>query len=147
MIRNSTPEDFDAIMDMSAEFWKMTNFDEPFDKDHTRVMVELCYDHGLQAVVEIDGKVCGFISAVSSFVLGSPKAKVASEIGFWLNPDVRGNMIAPDLIRYLERLCAEQGVKYLSLVFMESSMPEKVKSLYESLGYKLQETVYMKVLI
>ena len=130
---------------MSEEFWQHTQFKEPFDRDHTRCMVKMAYDHGLLGVADEDG-VCGFIAAIKSPLLASTSAFMATELAWWVNPDKRHSKIGLNLIQLLERLCIQQEVTYLSMVFMETSMPERVKTLYESLGYKLQETVYTKVL-
>jgi ribosomal protein S18 acetylase RimI-like enzyme len=144
-VRKATPEDFDAILDMCAEFWKHTQFREPFERDHTIKMVQLCYDFGLLAVAE-DDEICGFVAAVKSPLLASTAAFMATELAWYVKPQKRGNIYGIQLIKLLESLCIEQEVAYLNLAFMETSMPVKVKKLYESLGYTLQETAYTKVL-
>lgn len=146
MIRKATPEDFEAILDMAQEFWVHTQFDEPFERDHTLNMVNMCYDHDLLLVAEDDG-ICGFIAAIKGPLLGSSKAFCATEVAWFVIPEKRGRIHGIRLIQSLERLCIEQEVKYLSMAFMETSMPDKVKHLYESLGYTLQETLYTKRLI
>lgn len=145
MIRLATPEDFEIILDMCQTFWKHTQFDEPFDREHTLGMVEMSYDHELLLVVD-DGGVCGFLAAIKSFLLGSKKAKMATELAWWVNPEKRGKMYGVGLISTLERLCIKQEVRYLNLAYMQSSMPEQVRKMYEHMGYELQETLYTKVL-
>lgn len=145
MIRLATVDDFDPVLDMSAEFWRHTQFSEPFDRDHTEKMVSLSHDHGLLVVAD-DGAVYGFIAAIKSFLLASPHAQMATELAWWVNPVNRGKMTGVRLIRTLERLCIEQDVKYLNMAYMETSMPERIARMYESLGYKRQESLYTKVL-
>lgn len=145
MIREATPEDFPAILDMCETFWAHTQFDEPFERDHTLKMVQMAYDHELLIVVD-DGGVCGFMAAIKSYLLGSTQAKTATELAWWVNPEKRGKMYGVGLVSTLERLCKQQEVKYLNLAYMQTSMPETVRKLYEHLGYELQETVYTKVL-
>jgi hypothetical protein len=145
MIRSATLEDFPAIIEMVREFWKHTQFTEDFDADHTHDMLMLSYDHGLLAVCD-DGEVYGFISAIKSYLVCSRQAMNATELGWWVNPEKRGKMDGVGLIRFLESLCISQDVKYLSMAFMETSMPARIARLYESLGYALQETLYTKVL-
>lgn len=145
MIREATPEDFDYILDMCEIFWDHTQFRESFDREHTRNMVQLSYDHGLLIVADDDG-VCGFMAAIKSPLLGSSMAWMATELAWWVNPDKRGKMYGVGLVSTLERLCKQQEVKYLNLAYMQTSMPETVRKLYEHLGYELQETVYTKVL-
>ena len=146
MIREARRSDFDAILDMAESFWGHTQFDEPFDRDHTEVMVKMSYDNDLLCVSEDKSGITGFIAAVKSPLIGSPRALMATELAWYVKPENRGTMHGVQLIKLLESLCIEQEVKYLSMAFMETSMPAKIKKLYESLGYVLQETVYTKVL-
>ena len=145
MIREATPDDFDAILDMSAKFWLKTQFSEPFEADHTLNMVKMAYDHGLLAVVENEGVCVGFCAAVKSFILGSTKAVGATELAWWLNPECRGGKNGVALLLFMEKLVKEQGIKYWTMVSMESSMPEQVGRMYEKLGYVRSETCYTKV--
>ncbi len=145
MIRKATIEDFDAILDMCSEFWGHTQFSEPFDREHTRSMVQMSHDHELLLVIDDDG-INGFIAAIKSHLLGSSSAMMATELAWWVNPEKRGKMSGVGLVSTLERLCIEQEVKYLNLAYMQSSMPKQVRSMYERMGYALQETLYTKVL-
>jgi len=144
MIRNATTEDFEAILDMSAEFWLQTQFSEPFERDHTLNMVQMAHDHGLLAVVDIDGPV-GFCAGVKSYTLGSTQAMTATELAWWLNPECRGGKNGVALLQFMEKLVQEQGIKYWTMVSMQSSMPEVVGKMYERMGYVHSETCYTKV--
>ena len=145
VIRQATLNDFDAILDMCEEFWSHTQFTEPFEREHCAVMVQMSYDHGLLAVYDSQGPQ-GFIAAVKSPLLGSAYAITATELAWWVNPPFRGTMAGIKLVNELERLSKLQDVKYLNMAFMETSMPQAVRTLYEKLGYTLQETVFTKVL-
>ena len=72
---------------------------------------------------------------------------MATELAWWVNPQKRGKLVGVQLVSALERLCIKQEVKYLNLAYMQTSMPETVRKLYERMGYELQETLYTKVLI
>lgn len=145
MIRLATEEDFESILDMSAKFWLQTYFDEDFERDHTLEMVNLCFQHGLLAVCEINGENVGFCAAVKSFILGSSKALSAIETGWWLDPEHRKGKNGIALLRFMEGLVKEQKIKYWTMVSMESSMPEIIGKMYESEGYVRSETSYTKV--
>lgn len=145
MIREATPDDFPVILDMCEEFWGHTQFSEPFERAHVIKMIEMSYDHELLIVVD-DGGIQGFMAAIKSMLLGSSHAWTATELAFWVNPEKRGKMYGVGLVSTLERLCKQQEVKYLNLAYMQTSMPDTVRKLYEHLGYELQETVYTKVL-
>lgn len=145
MIRKATPQDFNAILDLSQEFWKYTLFDEEFDRDHTLLMVKQSFDYGLLAALEIDLEVVGFVSGIKSFLLGSPAALMGVELAWWVTPDHRGGKNGIKLLKFIETLAREQGIKYWTMVSMESSMPEQINGLYEKLGYKKSETGFTKV--
>jgi len=145
MIRCATEEDFEQILDMSAEFWKSTQFIEPFERDHTINMIEMAYDHGLLAVVEIDNKCVGFCAAVKSFILGSTKAMCATELAYYIYPEHRGGKNGVALLQFMEKLVKEQNIKYWTMATMESSMPIAVGKMYEKMGYVRSETCYTKV--
>ena len=145
MIRAATYDDFDTILDMCEVFWGHTQFTEPFERDHTEKMVQMAYDHGLLIVADDDG-LYGFMAAIKSPLLGSTKAWTATELAWWVNPEKRGKLAGVRLVEHLERLCINGEVKYFNLAYMQTSMPDTVKKLYEKMGYELQETVYTKVL-
>jgi N-acetylglutamate synthase-like GNAT family acetyltransferase len=143
MIRKADCSDFDAILDLSEEFWESTIYIEKFDRDHTRAMVEIAYECGLLAVIDLDG-VVGFCAAVKAPILGSPLALGATELAWYVKPAYRGGRKGIELMKFMEQLASEEGVKYFTMVAMNSSM--EVGSIYERLGYKKSETSYTKVL-
>jgi len=145
MIRLAEEKDFDCILDMAEIFWGHTQFSEPYDREHFLNMILIAYDHGLLIVAD-DGEICGFIAALKTPLICSKESFMATELAWWVNPEKRGKMYGVQLISALERLCIEQEVKYLNMVYMETSMPERVRDIYLSLNYSLQETTFTKVL-
>jgi len=143
MIRDATPEDFEAIAAMGVKFWDSTDYEEPGNFDHIMTMVKMCYDHGLLIVTD-DRK--GFISGVRSPLLGSGEVEAGSEVAYWVEPECRGSGHAVALIRGIEEKAKSLGVKYWAMSSLQCSMPEKVRSLYESLGYKHSESTFTRVL-
>lgn len=144
MIRLATENDFNSILLMCADFWKHTQFTEEFEPDHTLNMVKMAHDHGLLAVVDCDG-VVGFCAGVKSFLLGSTKAMMASELAWWISPEHRKGKNGIALLQFMEGLVKEQRIKYWSMFSMQSSMPEIVGRMYERMGYVHSETGYTKV--
>jgi len=145
MIRIAREDDFDSILGMAADFWLQTQFNEPFEPEHTRHYVQMAFDHELLAVVEIDGENVGFCAAIKSFILGSTKAYGATELAWWLDPEHRKGKNGIALLLFMEGLVKEQGIKYWTMVSMQSSMPEQVGRMYERMGYVHSETSYTKV--
>ncbi|MBL4798237.1 MAG: GNAT family N-acetyltransferase [Oleispira sp.] len=144
-VRRGTEADIPAIVEMSIEFWSHTAFDEPACPESIRDMVELCLSHGLLSVVDIDGPV-GFAAGVMSPLLGNKTATIGTELAWWVNPEHRSGTNGIRLLKHLEGLAKEAGIKYWCMAYMESSMPEKVKCMYEKMGYKKTESAYMRTL-
>lgn len=146
MIRSATVDDFDDILDLSAEFWLQTQFSEPFEREHTLAYVTMAHDHGLLCVAEINGDIVGFCAGVKSPLMGSSQAIAGTELAWYVTPNHRGGKTGVALLIFMEQLAASQGIKYWTMVYMESSMPETVGRMYEKLGYRKAEVCYTKVL-
>ena len=146
MIRKATPNDFESILDLSAKFWRHTQYSEPFEREHTLLMVQQAYSHGLLAVLEIKGEIVGFAAGVKSFLLGSTQALTGTELAWWVNEDHRHGRNGIGLLRFIEGLARDQGIKYWNMASMESCEPEVANNLYERMGYCRSENVYTKVL-
>ena len=146
LIRQATNEDILDILLMAKEFWQVAPFAEEFCPNQTQKMIELSLSHGLLAVAEDKDEVCGFISAIKGPLLCSTQSLIATELAWFVKPKKRGKLHGIELLKFLERLCIEQDVKYLIMLYMEESMPEQVKRMYLEMGYTLQESSYRKVL-
>lgn len=146
MIRDATKDDFEDILDMCEEFWRHTAYDEPFDRDHSSAMVGVAFEHGLLMVVEIDGRIAGFIAGIKAPLMGSGQALAATELAWWVDPEHRGCGAGFKLMKGIEDRAREMGVKYWNMASMKSSNDRHANSIYERAGYKLTETVYQKVL-
>jgi GNAT superfamily N-acetyltransferase len=143
-IRKATENDFGVILSMSELFWESTVYDEPFCPNQTIISIQAAYDCGLLAVVEKEGDVIGFCAAVIFPLLASNSGLCASELAYFLKPSSRGTGDGIKLIKFMEMLAKDAGVKYFVMVSMLSSMD--VGAIYERLGYKKSEVSYLKVL-
>lgn len=145
MIRDATKEDFHRILSLCADFWKYTVYDEPFDADHTLVMVELAFEHGLLIVSQGESGVNGFMAAVKAPILASPNAMQAIELAWYVDPSARNGKAGIQLIKVMEEKVKSQGIKYWNMLSMQSSMPDRVNAMYRKLGYNHTETTFTKV--
>ena len=143
MIRKAKERDFLDILSLSEEFWLETEYEEEFDPTHVLEMVKLSYNNDLLCVLDLNG-VKGFIAGVVAPLLGSPKALVAAEVGFYILPKYRGNGLK--LMRFYESQVASKGIKYNSMMSLQSCDPERANRLYEGMGYHLSEMTYLKVM-
>jgi L-amino acid N-acyltransferase YncA len=147
MIRSGEEKDIPEIIDMSRAFWKNTAFSEvAFESDIVETMANKCIDESLMFVLEVSGKVEGFACGVKGPMIASLTVQIGTELVWWVNPRFRDSGDGVGLLSRLENSARNQGVKYWNMVFVENSMPDKVKSIYENMGYKLCETVYTKEL-
>lgn len=146
MVRLAEYSDFERVLCMCEKFWEETIFDEKFDPEHAVHMLELSLSYGLLAVVNADG-VPGFIAGIKSPLLCSREAFIGTEIGFYLEPDYRNYGLGREMIQYIEIQAAQRGIKYWNMITIESGEPLAAQTLYESMGYKLIETSWIKRLL
>lgn len=145
MIRSGTKDDIPAIIRMAEQFWKHTEFDEVYDPDMVAGMSQACIDQGLMSVYDNDG-VCGFACGIAGPLLASSEVLAGTEMAWWVDEDKRGGSAGVKLLKHLEGLAKSIGVKYWTMIFMESSMPKEVESMYKRMSYHKTETSYMRVL-
>ena len=146
MIRDAVEQDLDELLELAEEFWKHTIYDEELEHDRVLQMFQVSFDHNLFLVLELEGKVRGFMTAIKAPLLASTKTTMAVETAFYIDPDYRGNKIGVDLIIQMEQKVKQQGIKYWNMVSMESSSPEVANKLYLKLGYTKSETSFTKVI-
>lgn len=145
MIRDAKETDFGAILDMCEQFWQHTSYSEPFEREHVLKMVELAFNQDLLIVLDVEG-VQGFIAGVSSPLLGSSQSMAGTELAWWVNPVYRGGGAGFKLMRAMEYKARRNGIKYWNMASMASSNDKHANDIYERAGYKLNETLYQKVL-
>lgn len=144
MIRLATEKDFPVILDMCGRFWQHTLYSEPFDRDHTEIMVSLAHEHKLLGVAEVNDQVIGFLAAIKFPLLANRETFGGTEVAWWVEPEFRQGTRGIKLLNFMEKQAKEQGIKYWTMVSMESSEPEKAAKIYQHLNYKRSETSYTK---
>ncbi len=146
MVRSGEEKDIPAIVSMASKFWHHTIYDEPICGDSVKGMAELCIEHGLMSVLEVGGEVKGFACGVKGALLGNNAVASGTEIAWWVDEDQRKGRNGISLLKHIEGLAKKAGIKHWNMAYMESSMPETVKRIYEGLGYRQTEVIYSKVL-
>ena len=69
---------------------------------------------------------------------------MCSETFWYVREDQRGQGLK--LLLKAEKFAKQMGAKRFIMAYLEHSMPQKVKNLYERLNYKNLQTTYMKEL-
>lgn len=147
MLRVGCKKDLDAIVAMSRDFWQHTQFKhEEFQPEMVEGMALKSMDDELCLVYEIDGTAQGFICGIKGCLLANADIIVGTELAWWVNPEYRSSGAGLKLLAGIERLAKDAGIKYWNMLYMESSMPDQVKRIYENRGYKMTENSYTKVL-
>lgn len=146
MVRSGEYKDIPDIVRMSDEFWQHTIFDDPCCPDTVSDMARHCIDQGLMSVLEVDDCVVGFICGVQGVLLGNSKIPVGTELAWWVDEAHRGGKNGITLLRHIEGLAKEAGIKYWSMCYMESSMPKEIEGIYQKMGYKKSEALYTRKL-
>lgn len=141
MIRPYQKDDKPKLLALCREFWQQTCASElgDFDEDHTSEKLDQLLSGGACIVC---GDVDGFILLIESTALCSSKV-VAAEVAWYVRPAARGG----DGVRLLNaaiKYCQIKGVHALSMMYMQSSMPESIAKIYDKLGFELRETTYVK---
>lgn len=67
---------------------------------------------------------------------------IFQEVIWYVNPDFRRNGVW--LLRKVEKLLKSLGVSIMIMAVLENSKTEKIKSLYERLGFKHMESHYVR---
>ena len=131
---------------MSREFWAHTIYDEPMQDDAVEAMTRKCIEDNLCLVFDVNGKAEGFICGVKGVLLANFDVMTGTELAWWVNEDHRESGGGIQLLRSIEKRAKAEGIKYWSMAYMQSSMPESIKKVYDAMGYKINESLYTKVL-
>jgi GNAT superfamily N-acetyltransferase len=146
VIRAGTTDDIPEIIRMAEQFWQNTEFrEEVYDPYMVEAMSQACIGQGLMAVLDSDG-VHGFACGIAGPLLASGDVLAGTEMAWWVDESHRTGRNGIELLRALEKMAKAAGVKYWTMIFMESSMPSMIERIYKKMGYKLTETSYMRVL-
>ena len=146
MIRAGETRDIEYILGMACEFWEHTAYSEPACSDTIRDMIELCINEHLMSVIDLDGELIGFAAGITGPLLGNRSALTGTELAWWVDTNHRKGSNGVKLLKHIEAAAKAAGVKYWTMAYMESSMPETIKCLYEKMGYTQIEVVYQKTL-
>lgn len=145
-VRCGESRDVLSIVGMACEFWEDTVYSENACPETITDMVNLCLDQQLLSVVEIDSEIVGFAAGIKGTLLGNRRASTGTELAWYVNPEHRSGTNGIKLLKHIESLAKAAGIKYWVMAYMESSMPETVKHIYEKMGYKQTEVLYMREL-
>lgn len=146
MIRDASEHDIEQIADMAMEFWKESPFDVPADMESVTAFAEHCLSENLLCVLEIDGKLEGFAAGIKGAMPGNLNVVCGNEVAWWVNPPHRAGRNGIGLLKHIENMARDAGIRFWTMAFMQSSMPEQIEAIYQKLGYSKSEVSYTKEL-
>jgi L-amino acid N-acyltransferase YncA len=146
-IREATFDDVSRIVEFGREFYKSTRYVEdgiPYNAEQAQRIVEaLLGDNGFILVLD-DGEVQGFCMMMIVPFIWDPAYLTAIEAAYYVTPDCRKAGWGTRLLSAVDSECQRRGCRYVSMISMETSMPEAVGKLYETLGFQRTETTYTR---
>lgn len=146
MIRKGTINDFLELELLCAEFWKSSPVDVPYKEGSALFYLQLALDCELLFVAEKDGLLVGIIAACITPLMGNNDYNLAAELVWYVDPKHRTGRTGMMLKNVMEIAAKEKGCHFMSMMYMKSSMPETIKSIYEKSDYQPAEQTYLRVL-
>jgi GNAT superfamily N-acetyltransferase len=146
IIVDATVDDMPSMLKMGREFYETTYYAgiAPFDEDTVANLLNIILETGVLKLAMIDGEYCGMIGLVMFPFAFNAKVNSAHEVFWYISPDARSLGIAKALMQSAEQECLLKGAVSIQMGTLATSPPQAAR-LYESLGYKLEETSYVKV--
>lgn len=134
-------EDIPEVLQMGMNFINSSPYKDFSSEEHVKELIyKIVMGDPSEGIVILKPEV-GFILGVASPFLFGPH-KLASEIGWWIEEDKRGNGEGLELLTAFEYWAKNVAqCKMISMV----SLNKKIEAYYKKNGYKLYERAYMKV--
>lgn len=147
-VRRGKPEDIDAIRQLGKEFYAQTAYANSAKLSQTTVytlLSALLGDAGIVCVAEDDnGEIVGVILlALFPFPFNS-KYLCATELAYYVTPEAQKQGVGKQLLGKAEQVAKQKGVKFLSMVALQSADPVSAEAVYNKLGYTKNEVVFTK---
>lgn len=133
------------LIPLAENFAKEAGYPGEFNRDSFLDFCTALMAMGRILVAEKDGKIVG---ALGFFVNPDPFTGVltASEVFWFVDAKNRNSKIGRELFDAFELTAMTMGVEKLVMVALDNSESHKLKTFYESAGYKPVEQSFWKVL-
>ena len=147
IIRAGTEEDLDQLVELSRRFLNASPYSAFTTVNESRVrnmLLGVLEFGGLFVAVE-DERIVGAIAGqiLTQWYDSTP---VAAELGWWVEPELRGRPSAIGLLRAFERWGAERGAVGVVLSDLLVAGEAPAGELFERLGYEVVERSHFKKL-
>ena len=142
MLKIATIEDLPLVSRMAQSFIESSPYNRHFDMGMVDgVLTQLSTsEDSRKGIVLLYGEV-GMLAGMSSPFIYGPHY-MATELGWWVEPDARKSGAGKELIKAFEEWARRVGCTLITMI----SLDDTVSQYYEKNGYVLTERAYMKEL-
>lgn len=143
LIRDASPFDFGAILDMLRRYRANSPFDFLCEVENpeyiTKLLTELLAGKGIVLVAEGD-EICGMLIAAIAPSLWSPEHLLLTEMAYWVDPEYRGGTAGYRLLVEYQKRGAALKAQGRICNFVISKLNTSPKLQYDRFGFeKLEE--------
>lgn len=138
MLRIATFEDYNKILEFAERFLSISRYKDHFDLDVLNNLISFFLNSSKEERIIIlaeEGMIAG---QTSSFIFGTKK--VATELGWWVEPEYRKSGIGKELLQAFEAWAKKVGCSLIVMI----SLDDELGKFYEANGYSLSERSYIK---
>jgi GNAT superfamily N-acetyltransferase len=148
-VREARPEDWEGVLEKCKLFFVNTSMNSrcEFEEEGLKELFFQSFDSkGSQVWVVDDGKIVGFCVMIIFPLVFSISTKVAQELSWWLDPEYRGSGAGKELKEKMEQWARKQGANHMFMIALENDKTEKMKQVYEKMGFTPIERTFCKEL-
>lgn len=143
----ATHDDVADMVEFGQEFWHQTSYYKQgvaYDKQQCAQLTHHLIDNGIVLTAFDDNKVVGLLLMVVGPMPFNPLAIVATEVVYYVSPEYRKGGLGIRFLKKAEAIARAHGVKYVSMIHLDSVEPERAEAVYKRLGYHKTETLFSK---
>jgi GNAT superfamily N-acetyltransferase len=147
MIREMQEKDINYLVDLGYVMHQESSFaDLEYDKDKVRELgQEILHTNNYCCYIyERENTIIGFIIGICGHYYFNHQ-KYASDYLLYVDPNKRGSIAAIRLLKELEKWAKLQNCTEIRLGSSANINPERVKQLYERLGYTTTGHLFRKI--
>jgi len=148
IVRRASMLDMEALIRMGTQFLAYAPQGKHFAINESEMVASwtrlLSSPQVVVFVGDRDGTACAMLVGVVGSMWFAPSVLMASELAWWVEPEVRGSPIAIRLIRAYEQWATESGASFIAMASLSLDSGPDVGRLLKKLGYTQAETTHIK---
>lgn len=148
-VRRAEHSDVGKMVAFGREFWHQTSYYQQgveYDEEQCSALTHHLIDEGIVLLAESNNRPVALLLMVVGAMPFNPLAVVATELVYYVDPEHRKGGLGFKILKQAEKLAESKGVKYISMIHMDSVTPERAEAVYKRMGYHKTETLFSKEL-